>query len=230
MSEHSRNAVVLWTGGKDSCLALFEAIQQGFHVASLVTFAPKNARFLAHPLHFIKRQAEAMQLPHVVVEIHEPMREGYANAIQFLKQHYTLRYLITGDIDEVEGHPNWIQECSAASGIEVIKPLWRRDRTELLEKLIANNFVSLFSCVKQPWLTADWLAKELNMPALKQLHKMNELSGMDICGERGEYHTLVVDGPLFRERLSIDVSTKRTKDAMFYLDIEKVSLKMKENC
>lgn len=229
MNKHPRNAVVLWTGGKDSCLALFEAIQQGFHIVSLVTFAPKHAQFLAHPLHFIKYQAEAMRLPHAVVEISEPMREGYASAIELLKHQYALGYLITGDIDEVDGHPNWIKECSAASDVEVIMPLWGRDRKELLEKLIANNFVPLFSCVRQPWLTPDWLAKELNQPALEQLRRINELSGMDICGERGEYHTLVVDGPLFRERLSIDVSTKRAKDAMFYLDIEKVSLQVKES-
>ena len=110
------------------------------------------------------------------------------------------------------------------SGVEVIMPLWGRDRNELLVKLIANKFAPVFSCVKQPWLTADWLAKELNQPVLKQLHEINLLNGMDLCGERGEYHTLVVDGPLFRERLSIEVSTKRAKDTMFYLDIEKVSL------
>lgn len=228
MSKHPRNAVVLWTGGKDSCLALFEAIQQGFQIVSLVTFAPRHAQFLAHPLHFIKYQAEAMRLPHAVVEISEPMREGYANAIEFLKHQYALGYLITGDIDEVDGHPNWIKECSAASGVEVITPLWGRDRNELLEKLIANNFVPMFSCVKQPWLSADWLAKELNQSVLEQLRRVSELCGMDICGERGEYHTLVIDGPLFRERLSIDVSAKRAKDEMFYLDIEKVSLRPKD--
>lgn len=228
MSKHPRNAVVLWTGGKDSCLALFEAIQQGFHIASLVTFAPKGAHFLAHPLHVIKLQAKAMGLPHAVVEISEPLREGYANAIELLKHQYALGYLITGDIDEVDGHPHWIQECSVDSGVKVFMPLWKRNREQLLEELIANKFVPVFSYVKQPWLTADWLAKELNEPVLEQLHEINRLNGMDLCGERGEYHTLVIDGPLFRERLSIDVYTKRAKDAMFYLGIEKVSLRAKD--
>src|SRR4051812_44455821 len=80
-----RYAAVLWTGGKDSSLALYEAARDGYRIHCLVTFAPRQPEFLAHPLAFIQLQAQALGLPHYVFPIHEPYAEAYEAALRRLK-------------------------------------------------------------------------------------------------------------------------------------------------
>lgn len=224
MSQLSGNAVALWTGGKDSCLALYEAQRLGYQIKSLITFTPPNPRFLAHPLHVMKCQAEALQIPHDTIEIIQPFNEGYTSALRFLKEQCGVSVVITGDIDEIRAHPNWVKECAASNGIGVLTPLWKRDRKELLEKLIASKFKVIFSCVKRPWFSDNWLTCDLDTKAIDRLCKINEETGLDLCGENGEYHTTVLDCPLFKRKIVLDDFSKEAKDSMMYLNMRKLSL------
>jgi len=81
----TQNAAMLWTGGKDSALALYEALQSGWRVCCLVTFAPPEPKFLAHPLAFIQLQAKALELPHYVFSIHDPFAQSYETALGGLR-------------------------------------------------------------------------------------------------------------------------------------------------
>ena len=109
-------AAVLWTGGKDCALALHEARRSGLPVEELVTFAPPSPVFLAHPLPFLKLQAAAMGLRHRVVTIRPPAEDGYTQAVKAL-QSEGIGTLVTGDIAEVEGRPNWMREVSRGTGL-----------------------------------------------------------------------------------------------------------------
>lgn len=227
MNKMSRNATVLWTGGKDSSLALYEAKLLGYEVRSLVTFVPREPEFLAHPLSFMKYQAEALELPHYTLEVNEPFKESYEKAIHSLREKYGIDTLITGDIAEVDGHPNWIRECSKYSGISVLTPLWGSDRKGLISRILSYKFKVIFSCVKKPWFTSDWVGKEFNKDSLELLVKINKETELDVCGEQGEYHTLVVDGPLFKKSIHIIDYSKRVKDSLMYINIQKVALQEK---
>ena len=227
MDKMSKNATVLWTGGKDSSLSLYEAKLLGYKIKSLVTFVPSEPEFLAHPLGFMEYQAEALELPHYTLEVKEPFKESYERAIHSLREKYGIGTLITGDIAEVDGNPNWIRECSEYSGMDVLTPLWGADRNELISRLISYKFKVIFSCVKKPWFTSDWLGMELNEDSLEQLRKIKIRTGLDICGEQGEYHTLVLDGPPFKKSISVSAYSKREKDSLMYIDIQKVALQEK---
>jgi diphthamide synthase (EF-2-diphthine--ammonia ligase) len=106
----SKRAMVLWTGGKDSSLAFYKAKAAGYDIVGLVTFVPLDGEFLAHPLSFMKYQAEALGVPHYAVEIREPFKASYEQAISSLKEKYDIDTLVTGDIAEVDGLPNWSSE------------------------------------------------------------------------------------------------------------------------
>ena len=227
MNNISNNAAVLWTGGKDSFLALYEAKLLGYKVKNLVTFTPREPDFLAHPLSFMKYQAEALELPHYALEIDEPFKQSYEKAISSLRERYGIGTLITGDIAEINGHNNWIRECSEYSGMDVLTPLWELDRHKLIDRLISCKFKVIFSCVKKPWFTEEWLGMELNRHSLEQLLKISAETGLDICGEQGEYHTLVLDGPQFRKSIHIRACSRRVKDSLMYIDIQKVDLQEK---
>ncbi|MBI1769661.1 MAG: diphthine--ammonia ligase [Bacteroidetes bacterium] len=224
MNQPSENAVALWTGGKDSCLALYEAECLGYEIKSLITFIPPNPQFLAHPLQVIKFQSEALHLQHATIEITQPFNEGYKSAFRFLKERCDVSHVITGDIDEVSGHPNWVKELAASSDIEVLTPLWKRDRKEILATLIENNFKVIFSCAKEPWFSEDWLGTEFDTNTIERLYKISEETGLDLCGENGEYHSLVLDCPLFKQRIHIDDFSKEAKDVILYINIRKLSL------
>jgi len=173
----------------------------------------------------MKYQAKALGLPHYTLEIYEPFKASYEKAIRSLRKRYGIAILITGDIAEVDGHPNWIRECSEYSGVDVLTPLWGCDKLELLNRLLSYKFRVIFSCVKKPWFTIDWIGMELNKDSLKRLCKINAETTLDICGEQGEYHTLAVDGPPFKKSIHINAYLKREKDSLMYIDITKIALR-----
>lgn len=223
----STNATVLWTGGKDSSLAFYEAKLLGYPIKSITTFIPNEPKFLAHPLSFMKYQARALSLPHHILKINEPFKENYEIAINSLREKQGIDMLITGDIAEVGGEPNWINECCKHLGMDTFMPLWGIDRNEIIDRLLSYKFKIIFSCVKKPWFTDDWIGKELNENSLDQLRTINAETGLDICGEEGEYHTLVIDCPLFKKSIHIDRYSRQKKDSLMYIDIEKVDLQNK---
>jgi len=222
-------AAVLWTGGKDSCLALYEATLQGFQVEQLITFVPGEGRFRAHPLEFLSLQAQALGLPHHTLEIREPYREAYQKAIAALRERWAIQTLVTGDIGEVDGHPNWMRECCAGLDIRVFTPLWGRGGIALLDRFLSCGFQAIFSCVRAPWLTPDWVGRELDAEAMAELSALAQGSGFDICGEQGEYHTLVLDGPPFEKRICIDGYQTKTDDDLAYVEFQQISLRDKQN-
>lgn len=116
------NAAMLWTGGKDSSLALCEATENGYNVCCLVTFAPLSAGFLAHPLPFIALQAEALVLPHCVLTVRKPFEESYETQLRRLRDDMNVTAVITGDLT-VNGKPNWICERGRRIEMNVHRPL-----------------------------------------------------------------------------------------------------------
>jgi diphthine-ammonia ligase len=221
-----KRAAVLWTGGKDCALACYEAGQAGCNVACLVTFAPEKPDFLAHPMEVMKFQAQALGLPHKVIQISKPYDTSYTAAIAALHEKQGIEVLITGDIAEVDHQPNWIRERSKGTGVEVVTPLWDYDRADLIRRLISDNFKVIFSCVKLPWLNAGWLGREITWETLEELSKLSASNGLDICGENGEFHTLALDAPFFKKRIKIDYRPAGN-DTMFYMKLQNVSLQDK---
>ncbi len=219
-----QNAAMLWTGGKDSALALHEAVLCDCRVRCLVTFAPTDPDFLAHPLAFIKLQAQALNLPHHVLSIQEPFAQGYETALAQLRDEMNIDAVITGDIAEVAESPNWIRERSRPVGLAVHTPLWGRDRLSLLRQLLDHGFCVRFSCVKTRWLDEDWVGRELDEPAIDDLQRVREKNSLDLCGEEGEYHTLVTDGPDFKRRIAIHSASRRQMDSLAHWEIHKLEL------
>jgi len=219
-----QTAAILWTGGKDCSLALLEARRDPYDVRCLVTFAPLNLKFLAHPPVFIKMQAQALALPHYILPITEPFEKSYETALCELRDKMGISTVITGDIAEVGGSPNWIRERSRPVGMNVHTPLWGRDRLALLEQQLANGFKVIFSCVNTRWLAAGWVGRELDDAAIADLRDVRDRTGLDICGEEGEYHTLVTDGPSFTRPIRIRSHSRRTRDLLAYMEIHEVEL------
>jgi uncharacterized protein (TIGR00290 family) len=224
MVDSINNAAILWTGGKDSALALYEAYQNGYNVDCLVTFAPPQANFLSHPLSFIKLQAQALILPHYVLHTSVPYEQSYEAGLCKLRDELNIKCIFTGDISEVDGYPNWIRERSRPVGLSVYTPLWGRDRNALLKQLMEHGFKVRFSGVQTRWLKESWVGRELNDATINELHNIHEQNGLDLCGEQGEFHTLVVDGPYFSQGIDIRSFSILNSDPLAYMDIHEMEL------
>jgi diphthine-ammonia ligase len=219
-----QKAAIFWTGGKDSAMALYEASQNGYCIRCLVTFAPLKPDFLAHPLGFIKMQAQALALPHYVLPVSAPFEKSYETSLGRLTDEMNINCVVTGDIAEVDGYPNWIRERARPIGMNVHTPLWGRDRKTLLRQLLDRGFKTCFSCVNTRWLDERWIGRELNETAIAELGAISEESGLDLCGEEGEYHTLVIDGPQFRRGINIRSFSTRTAVSLVYMEIHEMEL------
>jgi len=206
-------------------MALYEAGQNGYCVRCLVTFAPSEPVFLAHPLGFINMQAQALALPHHVLSISAPFERSYETSLCRLRDETGVNCVVTGDIAEVNGNPNWIRERSRPVGMSVHTPLWGRDRNTLLRQLLDRGFKACFSCVDTRWLNENWVGRELNDSAIAELRIIREQTGLDLCGEEGEYHTLVIDGPQFTRGIDIRSYSRRAVDSLSYMEIHELGLR-----
>jgi len=224
MDPKAETSAMLWTGGKDSSLALYEANKLGYTVKTLITFVPPNPNFLCHPISVMKRQADALLLPHKTIEVTQPLKQNYVKAIQSLKKELGITTLITGDLGEISGHINWIRECCEETDLKALTPLWGQRGSQIIEKLIKLKFTAVFSCVKEPWFDSDWLGGELDSSAFEKLLSLSKKTGIDICGEQGEYHTITLEAPMFQKNIRIDTSTRTRKGPLMYLEIQKLSL------
>lgn len=201
-------------------MALHEAVASGYRVGRLVTFAPPEPAFLAHPLAVIKQQAAAMALPHDVFTVREPYEAGYEAALRRLHEEVGIDCVITGDIAQVGGRPNWIRERARPVGMQVHTPLWGRAREVLLRQLLERGFRVLVSCVDTRRLDATWVGRELDDEAVAALCESGRRSGVDPCGENGEYHTLVFDGPPFRRALALPSFSVATQGSLAHVIIQ----------
>lgn len=98
---------------------------------------------------------------------------------------------------------NWIEECASEAGLECWLPLWQQQRDELLEEMLQLGFELVFTCVKAPWFGEETLGRKLDAAMLDQLRSLSSSHGLDVSGEKGEYHTMCLDSPIYLRRISL---------------------------
>ena len=218
---------VSWSGGKDSCLACYNAITQGHQVDHLLTFIWETLP-LAHPTSLIALQSEALGIKHIEARVKEPYFDQYIETVSRLVKENGIQGIVTGDIYFVgNSHTNWMDDVCKEVGIEIIKPLWAINREEILNNLITSGFKAVFTCVKEPWFDEKWLGRELDWKCLDDLKDLREKKGIDICGENGEYHTMIVDGPIFKKAIEISQLFKEKREGVYFLRVTESHLKPK---
>jgi diphthine-ammonia ligase len=205
------NVAVSWTGGKDSALAYLNA-QENHQVALFVNFRWQQPS-LSHPKAIIQLQSEAIDKPFIWADVQPPYLESYRQAILDLKEKFGIEGIVTGDITVDNFHGTWIDDVCKGTGVKVIKPIWAQDRAILMDEVLASGLKVIFTCVKEPWFTADWLGRTIDKQCLTDLKQLHEKNGVDICGEFGEYHSMVMDAPFFTKILTMPTfRTQKTEN------------------
>lgn len=217
---------VSWSGGKDSCMAHWKAISQGLKVGSLLHFVEKDsARSMSHGLdsRLIALQAQAMNLPILQRKVTwESYEAEFKSAMETLKSQ-GITGVVAGDI-YLQEHKDWIDRVCGEAGVTAVLPLWKMDTTQLLLSFINDGFKAIIVSVKTEFFGKEWLGKQIDNNFVAELGQLAQKSSIDPCGEAGEFHTFVYDGPSFTKPISIGKATQVLRDDRWFLDIKEYSL------
>lgn len=218
---------VSWSGGKDCCLALNRAIKTGMDVrylANMVTADGKRSCSHGMNASVIKKQAEALGIPIAQRPTTDKnYEEVFTDTLKdFKKQGITGG--VFGDID-FNAHREWIERVCANAGMTPHLPLWLEDQAKLMEEFIGAGFKSIIVAVKADLLGKEVLGRTIDKKFLDYIAGLNK--DITPCGEAGEFHSLVIDGPLFKKKLVITESEKVTRGEHHFLEIKELELKTK---
>src|ERR1017187_7275223 len=220
----NNKVAVLWTGGKDCNLAFYESQLLGFEVVCLIGFFNKQKTITIESLELMERQAEALNIPFISIEVSKFSQSDYVNVILNIKSKYQISTVVTGIISNLNGNIYWLKKICKASDINLFCPLWNKNRKELLNKFIAYNFSIIFIAVKEQWFTDIWLGRSLSLETIAELEKTKKYNCLDLCGEKNEYDTIVLDGPIYKNKLDVVKFTQKKYQDLMYLEIDKCVL------
>ena len=217
---------VSWSGGKDSCFAYWEAVSRGLEVGYLLNFVNEDStRAMSHGLNpkLIALQAQAMGLPIIQQRVTwETYETGFKTAVSELKLK-GISGLVTGDI-YLQEHKDWVDRVCSESGVEAVLPLWQMNTTQLLTDFIEAGLKAIVVNVKSEFFGKQWLGRKIDSELVIDLRQLAENSGVDPCGEAGEFHTFVYDGPLFNKAIRIVKTASAARDDRWFLDILEYNL------
>jgi diphthine-ammonia ligase len=219
--------IASWSGGKDSAFALHKALQEGHKVQNLLIMMQDKATSNFHMIssQLLDAQSDAIVIPIVKIPTTpQTYEEDFRKALMDAKKKGA-DGIITGDIFDVALHEaGWLDKITKEIGLTPVRPLWHRDTTEVLDEWIKEGFKATVVRVKKELLGVDWLGRTLDRQFFNDLKK---LGTVDLCGERGEYHSFVTDGPIFKKRIEIQEAKTSTVNGWGRLEITKFAVKPK---
>jgi diphthine-ammonia ligase len=198
---------VLFSGGKDSTLALYKAAEKA-EVACLITLVSENKEsYMFHTpnIDVTALQAEAMGLPLIKrVTEGKPEEElkDLEEAIEQAIKNFEIDGVVTGAVESVYQAARIQQICNRL-GVWCVNPLWKRNQKALLEEMVAEGFNVVISGVFAYPLDRTWLGKQIDQDVIERLVALSEEYGLSPSGEGGEIETTVLDAPLFKKKIEI---------------------------
>ena len=216
--------VMSWSGGKDSAMALHELLRGGQHeVVSLLTSVSEEYRRISH--HGVREslldeQAKAIGIPLRKIYLPSGAAGGCANEVYeaiMAKVMATYRddgvsTVAFGDLF-LEDLRAWREANLARAGMRGIFPVWKRETSQFARSVIALGYKAYLSCVEDR-VGLAFAGREYNEALLRDLPP-----GVDPCGENGEFHSFVFDGPIFRTPVSVSVEETVIRGGRYYADL-----------
>jgi uncharacterized protein (TIGR00290 family) len=210
-----------WSGGKDSAMALhaLRAARDCRITALLTTITEEYDRISMHGVRraLLERQAESLGLPlHTVLIPPQCINAIYEERMkEALEQHLAqgVRRLAFGDIF-LEDLRVYREKNLARIGMHAAFPIWKRDTRELTREFVRLGFRATAVCVDPRALDASFAGRELDASFFADLPP-----SVDSCGENGEFHTFVFDGPIFKTPIAFRVGEKVMRDGFCFCDL-----------
>jgi uncharacterized protein (TIGR00290 family) len=211
----------MWSGGKDSALALMRARANGLIVSRLLNFydpATDRVRFHATRSELIRAQADA-----IGIDLRQLGTPWERYEVTFRKMLADLKRegfagVVFGDIHLADVRA-WYEERVIQSGLVHVEPIWGEPPAALVTEFVASRSRAVITCCELPKLGQEWLGRIIDERFAIEIGA----TGIDPAGENGEYHSFVFAGPLFRTPLGWRACGRRTEGDFLQLDIELAS-------
>lgn len=220
-----KDAFCSWSGGKESALALFRARRSGFTITRLINMVTEDgthSRTHGLEANLLSLQARTIGIP---LTQRRTTWKSYEEEFKKVLSHFHAEGILRGvfgDID-MEEHRAWVERVCSECNVRPSLPLWLEKRDDILSEFLNEGFKAVIVAVDRRYLDDRWIGREVD-PAF--VNDIQALGGdVDICGEKGEYHTFVYDGPIFQRPVPFEMVGIRSTDEHFFLDIRSLAAK-----
>ena len=203
---NNKKFVISFSGGKDSMLALHRMIKNGYTPVALLTTVKKNeGESWTHGINldFLNRVSKSLGIDLITVEcgVSEYESEFERKLLEAKEKGATI--CVYGDID-IEHHRQWgVDRCNSVN-MNAEFPLWQENREDLVYEFIDNGYKAIIKTINLNNLGEEFLGEILTKDLIQKIKE----TGSDACGENGEYHTFVSDGPLFKIPINFEIESK----------------------
>ncbi|HWP78824.1 MAG TPA: diphthine--ammonia ligase [Candidatus Nitrosotenuis sp.] len=206
------NLAALFSGGKDSTFAIYEARRLGHVVKCLITILTPSAEshLLHHPnIEITSLQARSMKIPQITIKADSTDTrmeiELIKKALKNAKTEYHVEGVLHGGILS-EFQKTKFAEAAKSVNLEIIAPLWQRDQRRYMQEIIESGFEFIITSVSCDGLDRSWLGKIITKKDLEKLFELSEKFGFNVSFEGGEAETFVVNCPLYSAPIKITKS------------------------
>ena len=216
------NVLISWSGGKDSAIALYEILKNGnYQISALLTTLTEDYdRISMHGVRriLLERQVASLGFPLEKVLIPKnASNEEYESNMEAVLAKYKeagTSSVVFGDIF-LEDLRKYREDKLASLGMRGIFPLWKRDTLELAHSLNVLGFEAITTCVDNQSLGGQFVGRQIDVQFLSELP-----ATVDPCGENGEYHSFVYNGPIFKEKVAFKLGEVVLREnRFFYCDL-----------
>jgi len=206
-----KKAIFNWSGGKDSALALYKILsEKGIEVSYLLTsLNEKYKRISAHGVResLLDKQAKSIGIPLIKImlpdEVSNQEYENLMNECWVEKKKEGIEYCISGDIF-LEDIKEYREKQLSKLEIKCLLPLWKIDSKKIVEEFNDLGFRSIVVCVNDKYLDESFVGRMIDKSFLDDLPE-----NVDPCGENGEFHSFVFDGPIFEKPIDFIIGEKK---------------------
>jgi uncharacterized protein (TIGR00290 family) len=208
---------LMWSGGKDSALALDRARRAGIEVTRLVSFydsATRRVRFHATRVEMLEAQAASLEISLRAIPTSWPDMEAKLRHELSTLREEGFAGVVFGNIHLADVRV-WYEERVTAAGLEHVEPIWGESPRDLLTEFISTGGRAVVTCVEIAKLSEAWLGRVIDENFAADL----QTTGIDACGENGEYHSFAFAGPVFTKPLAWTSGEQRLDSGFAQLDI-----------
>jgi len=213
-------AFVSWSGGKETSLACYRAMQnRDIKITHFLNMASENGDYSRS--HRVKSELLNLQADAIGVCLiqgkttWQTYEDEFKTKVSGLKK-AGIQAGVFGDID-VQEHRDWVERVCKEKGIKPILPLWKGEREKLINDFIGLGFKAVIVATNAESLGQEWLGRKIDKKLIKEF---KALGSIDLCGENGEYHTFVYDGPIFKKPVEFIAGEKILKSKHWFLNLK----------
>ncbi|MEJ2241674.1 MAG: diphthine--ammonia ligase [Candidatus Bathyarchaeota archaeon] len=206
-------AAALFSGGKDSLYAVYLAEKKGIsvdHLITLLTTLPWPSPH-AENIESLKILAKSMDKNHIIIDFKEENR--FIDSLKNLE----IDALVAGDVN-VEAHLTGLKDVCNKTDLELIEPIYGKNTTDLFNDIFSLEFKALITGVNLKYLKEEWLGFVISKENC--LSFLSKIGNVDPLGENGEFHTLVLDCPLYNRQFKVKATKKKITKEIAYINVQ----------